>query len=109
MYEINITDIATADLRHAAMYIATKLDNKTAALELLDESDNTIKSLLEFPYRNALVEDEFLAAVGLRIQPVKNYLIFYVIREDTKTISILRYLHSRRNWIAILKTEFSYF
>ena len=109
MYEINITDTAAADLRHAAMYIAAKLGNKAAALDLLNESDNTIKSLSEFPYRNALVEDEFLASIGIRIQSVKNYLIFYLIREDTKTISILRYLYSRRNWIDILKTDFSSF
>lgn len=105
MYKINITDTASSDLRQSALYIAINLNNKIAAENLLDAADKEISSLADFPYRNKLVEDDFLASIGIRIQIVQNYFVFYVIREETKTISILRFLHSRRDWMSILKSE----
>lgn len=104
MYKIQITDTASNELREAALYIAVKLNNKIAAENLIETVKTEISSLSEYPYRNKLVEDKFLASVGIRIQVIKNYLAFYVIREETKTISVLRF-HSRRDWKTYLKTN----
>ena len=105
MYKIQITDTASNELREAALYIAVKLNNRIAAENLIETVKTEISSLSEYPYRNNLVEDKFLASVGIRIQVIKNYLAFYVIREETKTISVLRFLHSRRDWKTYLKTN----
>jgi len=33
---------------------------------------------------------------------IKNYLLFYVVEEDHKTVTVIRFLHGRRNWKSIL-------
>ena len=38
----------------------------------------------------------------------KDYLAFYVISEDEKRVCIVRFLHSRQNWTAILRHGFSF-
>ena len=45
---------------------------------------------------------EELANLGLRFLVVHNYIIFYIVREDKKEVTIERFLHSRRDWIHII-------
>lgn len=105
MYRINITETAHADLLNAAAYIADTLNNKAAAIRLLDAADKELSSLADFPERNPLVRDPFLSENGIRMQMIKNYLAFYAVRSETKTVTILRIIHSRRDWISILKND----
>ena len=105
MYFIKITEPAEGDLLDAAQYIAIDLKNRIAANRLLDDVDEAIYSLEEMPSRHALVDDDVLAGYGIRFFPVHNYLVFYVIREEIKTVVIERFLYSRRDWITILRGE----
>ena len=101
MYSVNITEIAERDILAAATYIARNLSNIAAANRLLDESDVAAKSLSDFPMRHPLVRDELLAAKGLRTIQVKNYLMFYVVREETNNVNVIRFVHSRREWVKL--------
>ena len=94
--------IARRDILEAARYIAEKLHNSSAAGRLLDELEDAINSLEEMPHRHSLVEDEYLASRGIRFLPIRNYLAFYVVREESKTVVIVRVLYTRRNWLSIL-------
>jgi len=98
MYNVNITETAERDILDAAMYIARNFSNITAANRLLDDSDTAAKSLSNFPMRHPLVRDDLLASKGLRSLQVKNYLMFYVIREEIKSVNVIRFVHSRRDW-----------
>lgn len=104
-YKINITETAQDDLHKAALYIAHTLNNKAAANRLLDTAAKKLSSLADFPERNSLVSDIFLSSNGIRMQIIKKYLAFYVIREETKSVTVLRIIHSRRDWITILKND----
>lgn len=103
IYKVIVTKTALEDIRSAVRYISDTLMNKEAANNLLDELNIKIDLLSEQPYINPLVRDSFLASNGFRIQSVNNYLAFYVIHEETKTVSIIRFQHSRRDWITLLK------
>ena len=105
MYLIKITEPAEIDLQYAAKYIAIELKNRVAADRLLDDVDEAIYSLEEMPSRHALVDDDVLAGRGIRFFPVHNYLVFYVIREEIKTVVIERFLYGRRDWVTILRSE----
>ena len=105
MYQVQITDQAVQDMQETAAYIRTTLHNPAAAMHLLDEAEQSLYSLSDFPYRNPLVKDAFLATNGIRIQIINNYLAVYTIREQTKTAVILRFLHCRRDWMSILKSD----
>jgi plasmid stabilization system protein ParE len=105
VYHIDITEEAEQDIQESTRYIATEFDNINAADRLLDEVEEAIYSLEEMPLRHALVDDCVLAARGVRFFPIHNYLVFYAVREETRTVVIERFIHGRRDWITILKGE----
>ena len=108
MYNIDITGPAEQDIRKAVEYIDEELHNRTAAENLLNDVEKAIFSLSEMPSRYPLVADKLLANQGVRIIPVNNYLVFYIIREEIKTIMIVRFLYKKRNWATILKDEHNF-
>ena len=101
-YKIVVTDPAKEDLKKAVSYIANDLKNSIAAKNFVDNADRIIRSLSEMPKRYPIVKDNMLAAQEIRIAQINNYLAFYVVREETKTVAVLRVLHSRRDWNNIL-------
>ena len=103
MYRIIITEPADQDMTEAAVYIAEKLYNPTAADRLIDEAYKAIFSLDKMPHRHRLVDDEYLASCGMRFFPVRNHIVFYIVFEERNTVEIERFLYSARNWAAILK------
>lgn len=104
-YTINLTKTALADIRAAVHYIMDNLFNEQAANKLLDDIDEELSLLSEMPFINPLVSDSFLAANGIRIQMVNKYMAFYVVHEEEKTVSVIRFQHSRRDWITLLKRD----
>ena len=103
MYRISVTEPAERDIQAVAQYIAGELQNRQAALRLLDNVEEVISSLKEMPSRYPLVQDEILSASGIRFCSVQNYLVFYAIREKSKTVVIERFLYGKRDWNAILR------
>ena len=104
-YSVATAKSARQDMLQAAKYIAEKLYNPTAADRLLDEADEAICSLEEQPMRYPLVRDEYLANLGIRLLPVRNYLVFYVVREKSHSVTVLRFLYGKRDWASILRGE----
>ena len=78
-YEILYLEIAKNDLDQIFEYILK--DNPSIALEILNEIDDTISKLANFPELGKQPKDDRLKAFGYRILIIKNYLIFYVITE----------------------------
>jgi toxin ParE1/3/4 len=105
LYSINITEPAENDIHEAAIYIIEQLLNPPAAGRLVDAIENAIYSLSDMPQRHALVNDDVLARLRIRFMPVNNYLVFYIIREEKRTVVIQRILYGRRDWVSILKRE----
>ena len=90
-YQINITELAEKDLENAGDYIAYELKNPSAAESTVSGIRAKINSLVNFPEKNELDEDELLAGLGVRKDYYRNYKIYYVIKKDT--IYIVRILH----------------
>jgi toxin ParE1/3/4 len=103
VYRIDITEFAEQDISKAVRYIAADLQTQTAADNLLSDVADAINSLEEMPLRHVLADDETLAECGIRFFSVHNYLVFYAVREERKTVVIERFLYGRRDWVAILK------
>ena len=102
MYKTLITEPAEQDIQQAALYIAKELQNPGAANRLLDDIEKALTSLEKTPKIHALLKNEELANLGFRVLSVHKYLVFYIVREDTKSVTIERFLHSRRDWIHII-------
>jgi toxin ParE1/3/4 len=101
-YKVTITRRAKADLSEIIVYISEELSAPRAAIELLDEINQCVTGLKQMPKRFALASDERLARIGIRAMPVKNYLVFYKVDEQSLAVTVVRVLYSRRDWAHLL-------
>jgi len=91
------------DLQAIFFHISTQLLAPQTAENMIDTLHKEMSSLEVMPKRNPLVEDAFLASLGYRILPVKNYLVFYsVVDMPAPEVNIERVLYKGRNWQHIL-------
>ena len=104
-YHIEITEPAEVDLADAVRYVARELRELAAALRLLRSIEEAMESLEQMPYRYPLADDEYLSKAGIRILPVKNYLIFYTAEDQAETVTIIRILYARRDWMNLLRLD----
>ena len=102
-YEIHITAKAELDMIEAADYIEFKLFNPKAADALLDKAAEEIGRLASMPEKHKTVDDPVLAARGIRMITINNYLAFYVIDEKARIVYVIRFLYGKRNWIKLLR------
>lgn len=72
----------------------------TAALRYYDLLTEQIAGLSVMPERCPRPKDLALAAKGYRYLVVENYLVFYVVADDT--VQIRRILYGRRNYQSLL-------
>ncbi|TCP29017.1 addiction module RelE/StbE family toxin [Scopulibacillus darangshiensis] len=101
-YNVVITSNAESDLQGIATYIAKELREPLKAQMLLSKIGAAIMDLEEMPLRHAIVSDDTLALQGIRKLIVDNYIVFYVVSDMEKTVTIIRTLLSRRNWLNLL-------
>jgi len=97
-YKLKITTKAEEDLDEIYAYIAGEINNKTAALNLLDEIEKSILRLKKFPFSGSYVEDINLKEKRYRKLIVKNYITFYIVKEKDKKVVIMRVLYGRQNY-----------
>lgn len=105
-YEVEISELAEADLRKIYEYIAFTLlapENARGQLNRLEES---ILSLENYPMRHRVYEKGIWNSRGLRVLPVDNYVVFYIPNEETAVVTIIRVLYAGRNIDKELKEDF---
>jgi plasmid stabilization system protein ParE len=96
---------AQNEMRDIYRYIADDLQNPVAAVRRILLIDEKIQSLKKNPDRFPLVSDGYLASKGYRMIAAKNHLVFFIIREQAKAVSVMRVLYGRRDWLRILKVD----
>ncbi len=101
-YRLIVSENYHRDINNILHYISHNLGSPSTALELLDEVENSLSLLSTLPYRFNLSDDAYLSSKGFRKCLVKNYIIFYKVFEDSKTVQIHRILHSQQNWLEML-------
>ena len=95
--ELIITEQADADLRGIYEYIAFELLSPENAARHLDRLEESIIRLEEFPQKFRMNDKEPWCSRGLRIMPVDNYVVFYILDEDTKTVTVVRVMYNGRD------------
>lgn len=97
-YSINIGKLAERDMWEAVSYIQEVLFQPESAKRIYRAFKDQINSLSTMPERYAVIAEEPYTSMGLRKVNVENYLIFYIVNEKEKTVSIVRVLYGRREW-----------
>ena len=97
-YKIRIYPTAKKDLQEVVSYLNTL--SPDAAFRYYDLLVERIASLSQMPERCPHPRDLALAAKGYRYLLVENYLVFFVVADDT--VQIRRILYARRDYSALL-------
>ena len=98
-YEVRITDAALDDMERIYDYIACRLAAPESAIGQYNRIADAVLTLSTLPERFTLFETEPERSWGMRRMVVDNYVVCYVIRPGTVTVTDVLYgasdLHTR--------------
>jgi mRNA-degrading endonuclease RelE of RelBE toxin-antitoxin system len=103
VYLLSFSKLIDIDFDSSYEYIREKLEAPRSAEKLFDEIINKLEYICKSPFTRSLVQDKYLASLGIRSIKIKNYVLFFTIDEERNTINALRFLYNKRDWINILK------
>ncbi|BBH24436.1 translation repressor RelE [Paenibacillus baekrokdamisoli] len=76
------------------------MDNPPAALNLLNQFDESISILAYFPLSGPIPNDARLQLLNYRMLGIQSYLVFYVVQNEF--VEIRRVLHAKRKYDFLL-------
>ncbi len=97
MYTLEFLDEALCDIVEIAQYITKTLQNPQAAVRLTNKMIEKAEKVCSFPYSNRVFTPIKPLKREYRKIIVDNYIMFYFINEDKKTVLIARVLYAKRN------------
>ena len=97
IYEVTITEQANADLRKIYEYIAFELLSPDNAAGQLDRLEENIIGLEQFPEKYRAYNIEHWHSRGMRVMPVDNYLVFYILDKDAGLVTVIRVMYEGRD------------
>lgn len=101
MYKLKYLPLALNDLRETTDYIANTLKAPKAAMDLLDTLDESILGIQQYPYSCRLYQPNKGLEAEYRLLPIKNYAVFYVVKEQV--IEIHRIIYVKRDLTNFIK------
>lgn len=96
-YDVIITEQADSDLRGIYEYIAFELRSPENAAGQLERIEKSIISLEVFPEKFRRYEREPWHSREMRIMPVDNYCIYYVVNKDVQRVTVIRVMYDGRD------------
>lgn len=88
-------------------YISHELVAPDAAVNLLNQLENSISSLSEMSERMSLVEEEPWRTEGVRKVVVKNFLVYFWIDKVNMKVQITAVVYGKRDQVKqLLKMDF---
>lgn len=96
-YTVNLSPEAVKDINSIYDYIAVALSEKEFAVNMINLIERNILSLDEMPGRYKVYDNEPWKSRGVHIMPVKKYLVFYVIDENSKAVNVFRVIYGSRD------------
>lgn len=103
MYKLEFLSIAKKDIDDIIYYISKNLKNKTAAINLSKEFIQGANSILDFPYGTPEYKPKYKLKNIYRSIKIKNFLMFYVVNENEKIITIVRVLYQKMDISSMLE------
>ena len=102
MSKLPVSPAAQRDLQEIKSYIASDLDNPTAALSIVKKITKRIRGLLDHPLMGAPLSSVCSADSDERFLVSGKYLIFYRVSYHGAEIYIDRVLYGGRDYLRIL-------
>ena len=103
MVEVTISPLAQADIREIANYIEYRLQNPSAALNIIRRLRMAILSLSSYPKMGSSLFVPDKPDCPYRYLVCGSYMVFYHISNDA--VRIDRVLYGRRDYLPILFSD----
>ena len=100
-YTVKILPSAIEDLQQIYNYIAYELQSIINAENQLNRIQEEISKLDFMPESFKLYEKEPWKSRGLRFFSVDNYIVFYIVNNNSKEVNVLRVLYGRMDFSKI--------
>lgn len=97
-YTYKFTQIAEAELDTIFDFISRNLPSPIAAKKLMAKIEKQIDRLAMFPFSASKCQNDDLHRQGYRKLIIENYIVFYLVDEDNKTVIISRIIFGRRQY-----------
>jgi toxin ParE1/3/4 len=101
MYKLKYLPLALEDLRDIIDYITDTLKAPEAAMDLVNALDDSISMLQEYPYAYKVYQPIKDLGNEYRLLPVKNYVVFYVVKEQV--VEIHRVVYAKMDLTKVIK------
>ena len=102
-YKVKIMPLALTQLSATTKYISEILLVPDTAMKWLDTLQNAIAKLNSMPERHPLVEEEPWHSKGIRKFLIKGFFVYYIVTEETQTVSVISVVYGKQNQVAALK------
>lgn len=96
-YKVIETESFIKSLSETFDYILINFKNLTIVNEMLNTIDGVSELLKLYPDMYAIFEPSYELEFTIRKFPVKDYFVFYIVRDDLEEVQLLKIIHSSRN------------
>ena len=96
-YEVSIAMQARLDMKMIYEYIADTLMEPVTAEKQYTRIEKAVYKLDQMPERFRRYEKEPWRSRNLRVMPVDNYNVFYIVNNTKRTVTVFRIMYNRRN------------
>ena len=96
-FSYRISSKAQKDIDELIAYVATVLFNRTAATKILNDLEQAIERVCQFPYASNDCTYYGINDENIRYVIVGNYILVYQIDQDANTIVVIRLIYSHKN------------
>ncbi|SFD89616.1 Plasmid stabilization system protein ParE [Sharpea azabuensis] len=104
-YNVEYSEEAYEDLREIYDYVANELLVPKTAENLLKNIRTAIRSLSNMPFRHTLVDWEPWYSMKIRQFPVENFIVYYLVEENKRMVSIVRIFYNGRDISKIINSK----
>lgn len=104
-YSVSYSPEAMDDLREIYSYIAFTLLVPETAEKQVNRIRKEIRSLDFMPSRYSLVDWEPWKSMGMHKVPVDNFVVYYTVNDDSRTVTVIRIFYGGRDVANIVNTE----
>ena len=101
-YEVKLTPQAMEQIQETVSYISHILLEPEIARHWANLLQQKISLLNSMPVRFPLTEEEPWHTYGMRKMTVKNFLVYYLIAEEKKAVTVMAVIYGRRDQLAAL-------
>ena len=104
-YSVVYSPEAMDDLKEIYAYIAFTLLVPETAQKQVNRIRKEVRSLDFMSFRYSLVDWEPWKSMGMHKVPVDNFVVYYTVNDDSRTVTVIRIFYGGRDVANIVNAE----